>query len=63
LAIGSRYENRKIKNCFYILGYLLELILNIWQFEKKNLKSSKFEPFFPWKILLIAGNHIFKVKI
>jgi len=25
--------------CFYILGYLLELIIKIWRFEKKFIKS------------------------
>jgi hypothetical protein len=50
LAIGPRYENRKKEKSFYILGYLLELIINIWQFGKEKLKSSKCGPIFPWKV-------------
>jgi hypothetical protein len=49
---------------FYILGYLLELIIKIWQSELLLLlKSGKFDPFFPWKTLCIHQNHIFEVKI
>jgi hypothetical protein len=49
---------------FYIIGYLLELIIKIWQSELLLLlKSGKFEPIFPWKTLCIDQNHIFKVKI
>jgi len=43
----------KNSESFYILGYLLKLIIKIWQSEilLLLLKSSKFEPFFPWKTL------------
>jgi hypothetical protein len=55
---------KKNQNPSYILGYLLELIIKIWQFGKKySLKSGEFGPFFPWKILCIGQNHIFQVKI
>jgi hypothetical protein len=37
------------KKAFYILGYLLELIIQIWQFEKNSPNPppsfSRFEPF------------------
>jgi len=36
---------------FYILGYILELIIKIWQLELFFLKSGEFGQFFPWKIL------------
>jgi len=48
---------KKNQNPSYILGYLLELIIKIWQFGKKHsLKSGEFGPFFPWKILCIGQN-------
>jgi len=48
---------------FYILGYVLKVIIRLWQFGIfLNLKCVKFGPFFPWKILLcISRNHIFQV--
>jgi hypothetical protein len=48
-----------------MLHYLLELIIEIWQFEKiiiiQNLANS--DHFFPWKILWIGGNHILSGRI
>jgi hypothetical protein len=47
---------------FDIPGYLLELIINIWQFENFFFsKFGEFVPFFPWKIL--GQNSIFEVEI
>jgi hypothetical protein len=54
--LHTKYEIRgKIKKSFYILGYLLELIIKIWQFGFIFFpsKSYMFGAFFiPWKILL-----------
>ncbi len=55
---------RKQTISFYILGYLLEVSIKVWQFGIfKFQKSDKFGPFFPWKILCIGQNHIFQVQI
>jgi hypothetical protein len=52
---------------FCILGYLLELIIKIWRFEKinKSSNSGEFESFFSMKNPFCIGNrnHIFQVKI
>jgi hypothetical protein len=55
----------KNQNPSYILGYLLELIIKIWQFgRKKFFKIWRiWAIFFPWEILCIGQNHIFQVKI
>ncbi len=55
------YESREGKN--YILDYLLELIIKIWQFEKKFLKIWQSWPFISQKILRIGWNHTCQVKI
>jgi hypothetical protein len=59
--LHTEYEIRgKFKKSFYILGYLLELIIKIWQFGFIFFlsKSDTFGPFFiPWKILFV------KIKI
>jgi hypothetical protein len=42
-----KVEKKKKPESFYILGYLLELIITIWGFEKiKSSKSGKFGSFF-----------------
>jgi hypothetical protein len=49
---------------FYILGYLLELIIKIWRFEKKILQNlANLGQFFHEKILCAGRNHIFQVEI
>jgi hypothetical protein len=57
----------KKSELFCILGYLLELIIQIWQFEILIyfiLKFDEFGPFFfPWKILCVTQNNIFEVEI
>jgi hypothetical protein len=41
--LHTREESFKEKGSFYILSYLLELVIKIWQFRKKNQsKSGKF---------------------
>ncbi len=41
------FERRKNPEYFPIFGYLLELIIRIWQFGEKNpSKSGEFGPFF-----------------
>jgi hypothetical protein len=37
----------KKSESFYILGYLLEVILKFWRFEKHSSKFGEFGPFFP----------------
>jgi len=44
----------KKSEAFYILGYLLESIINIWRIWVNFLK---------WKTLYIGRNHIFQVEI
>jgi len=43
-----KVENKKPES-FYILGYLLELIMKIWQFGKKKKKKIKI-----WQIWVIS---------
>ncbi len=60
--ILDRKVERK-KESLYILGYLLELIIKIWQFGFFILRSNKFGPFFPWIFFFYTGqNHNFSVQ-
>ncbi len=34
MKVSKQNKNKKNKKSFYILGYLLELIIQIWRFEK-----------------------------
>jgi len=44
--LHNRYKSReKIKIKIYILGYLLKVIIRLWQFE--NSKSAEFGSFSP----------------
>jgi hypothetical protein len=50
---------------FYILGYLLEVIVRLWQFqifEFQNLANLG-HLLFPWKIPCVGRNHICQVEI
>jgi hypothetical protein len=51
-------EGGKNQNFSMFFGYLLELIIKIWQLVER---SGELEPFFSWKILPIGQNHIFQV--
>ncbi len=53
----TRYESRKKTWSFYIPGYVLELIIKIWQFEKKIFKI--------WQIWVIFSmkNPLYWLKI
>jgi hypothetical protein len=56
----------KIKESFYILGYILELIIKIWQSGTFFFFSKIWQIraiFFPWKFLCIGWNHILQVEI
>ncbi len=54
------YEHRNKLESFYILSYLLKLIIKFrWFGFVFSLKSSEYQPFFPWQILWIGGNHFF----
>jgi len=56
-------KNRKKPESFYILGYLMELIIKVWEFGIFLINVTNLGHFFPWKILCIAWNHIFQVEI
>jgi len=45
MNVGKKPES------LYFLGYLLELIIKIWQFEFSSSKSGQFRPIFQWNIL------------
>jgi hypothetical protein len=40
IKVGEKPES------LYILGYLMELIIKIWQFEFSSSKSGEFRPIF-----------------
>jgi hypothetical protein len=46
--VHSRYESREKNRIFFIFGYLLKLIIKIWQFDFFK-ESSEFGPFFHGK--------------
>jgi hypothetical protein len=71
--LRTGYESRGKKRkrnpeSFHFLGYLLELIIIIWRFGFGfefvfPSKSGESGPIFPWKILSIDQNDVFRVEI
>jgi hypothetical protein len=39
MKVGKKRGKKKFKKSFHILGYLLELIIQIWRFGKKDLQN------------------------